>query len=78
MSSPSLLDGQAKLRLPLDAPAPPPEALLAQVEEALNFSASLPQAIQAGDAVRRRRILQAVDANPTVRDRKAPYKANEP
>ena len=73
-----LLASQAKLRLRLDQPAPPPESLLARVQEVLNFSSSLPQAFQAGDPVRRRQIFRAVCANPTVRDRKALYKANEP
>ena len=73
-----LLDQQAKLRLRLDQPAPPPEALLGRVQWVLNFSTSLPQAFREGDPVRRRQIFRAVCANPTVRDRKALYKANEP
>ncbi len=73
-----LLDRQAKLRLQLDQPAPTPEELLKRVETALNFGASLPQAFREGDAVRRRQIFHAICANPTVRDRKALYKANEP
>jgi DNA invertase Pin-like site-specific DNA recombinase len=73
-----LLDRQAKFRLQLDQPSPPPGVLLGRVQEVLNFSASLPQAFREGDAVRRRQILHAICANPTVRDKKALYKANEP
>jgi site-specific DNA recombinase len=73
-----LLDRQAKLRLQLEQPSPPPGALLARVQHVLNFSASLPKAFAEGDPVRRRQILHAICANPTVRDRKALYKANEP
>lgn len=73
-----LLDTQAKLRLRLDQPAPPPEALLERLKGVFDFSSSLPQAFQEGDAVRRRQIFRAVCANPTVKDRKALYKANEP
>jgi len=73
-----LLDRQAKLRLQLDQPAPSPNALLARIQGVLNFSASLPQAFREGDAVRRRQIFHAICANPTVRDRKALYKAKEP
>jgi site-specific DNA recombinase len=73
-----LLDRQAKLRLQLDQPAPTPEELLQRVEGALNFSASLPRAFREADAVRRRQIFHAICANPTVKDRKALYKANEP
>lgn len=73
-----LLDHQAKLRLKLDQPAPTREELLQRVEGTLRFSASLPQAFREGDAVRRRQIFVAICANPTVRDRKALYKANEP
>lgn len=73
-----LLDSQAKLRLRLDQPAPAPEALIQRLKEVLRFSASLPQAFREGDAVRRRQIFHAICANPTVRDRKALYKANEP
>jgi site-specific DNA recombinase len=73
-----LLDLQARLSLQAEQPAPPPETLLARIRDVLTFSASLPQAFVEGDAVRRRQIFQAVCANPTVRDRKALYKANEP
>lgn len=73
-----LLDRQAKLRLQLDQPAPAPGALLARIQQVLNFSTSLPRAFREGDAVRRRHIFHAICANPTVRDRKALYKANEP
>jgi len=73
-----LLDQQAKLRLRADQPVPSPEAMLARVQDVLNFSTSLPQAFQESDEVRRRQIFHAVCANPTVRDRKALYKANEP
>jgi site-specific DNA recombinase len=73
-----LLDQQAKLRLQLGQPAPAPEALLARVQEVLNFSASLPRAFAEGDPVRRRQIFHAICANPMVHDRKALYKANEP
>ena len=73
-----LLDRQAKLRLQLDQPAPRTEALLGRVQEVLNFSAFLPRAFREGDAVRRRAIFHAICANPTVKDRKALYKANEP
>ena len=73
-----LLDQQAKLRLRLDQPAPSPDALLTRVHRVLEFSTSLPQAFTEGDAVRRRQIFRAVCANPTVRGRKALYKANEP
>jgi DNA invertase Pin-like site-specific DNA recombinase len=73
-----LLDQQAKLRLRLDQPTPPSEVLLERVQEVLNFSTSLQQAFKDGDAVRRRAVFRAVCANPTVRDRKALYKANEP
>lgn len=74
----SLLDRQAKLRLRLDRPAPTPEELLQRVEKTLNFSASLAQAFREGDSVRRRQIFHTICANPTVKDRKALYKANEP
>jgi len=73
-----LLDRQTKLQLELDQPAPAPETLLVRVQQALNFSASLPKAFAEGDAVRRRQIFRAICANPTVRDRKALYKAKEP
>ncbi len=73
-----LLDQQAKLRLQLEQPAPGPDALFRRLEEVLNFSASLPRAFRAGDAVRRRQIFHAICANPVVRERKALYKANEP
>lgn len=73
-----LLDRQATLRLRLDQPAPTPDELLKRVEAALDFSASLSRAFREGDAVRRRQIFHAICANPTVRDRKALYKANEP
>jgi DNA invertase Pin-like site-specific DNA recombinase len=73
-----LLDQQAKLRLQLEQPAPAPDALLRRLSEILNFSASLPRAFREGDAVRRRQIFHAICANPTVKDRKALYKANEP
>ena len=73
-----ILDRQAKLKLHLDEPAASPAELLSRVQEVLHFSASLPQAFQEGDPVRRRQIVHAVCANPTVRDRKALYKANEP
>ena len=59
-------------------PTQKPEALLARVQEVLNFSTSLPQAFQSGDPVRRRQIFRAVCANPTVKDREPLYKANEP
>lgn len=73
-----LLDRQARLSLLLEQPIPAPEALLARVQETLNFSASLPKSFAEGDAVRRRQIFNAVCANPMVRDRKALYKAKEP
>lgn len=73
-----ILDRQAKLRLQLEEPTTSPDELMAQIQGVLNFSASLPQAFREGDAVRRRQIVHAVCANPTVRDRKALYKANEP
>jgi site-specific DNA recombinase len=73
-----LLDQQAKLRVQLDQPAPAPETLLKRIEEVLNFSVSLPEAFREGDPVRRRAIFHAICANPTAKDRKALYKANEP
>ena len=72
------LDEQARLRLRLEQPAPSPEALLTRLHEVLDFSASLPQAFESGDMVRRRQIVQAVCANPTVRDRKPLYTAKKP
>jgi hypothetical protein len=74
----ALLDRQAKLRMQLEQPAPPQDGLIRRLEEVLNFSASLPRAFRDGDPVRRRQIFHAICANPTVRDRKALYKANEP
>ncbi len=74
----ALLDRQANLRLRRDQPAPAPEALLARLQQVLNFSASLPRAFREGDAVRRRQIFYAVCANPTVREKRALYTAKEP
>lgn len=73
-----ILDRQARLRLHLDEPAASPDELMGRVQEVLDFSASLPQAFAEGDVVRRRQIVHAVCANPTVRERKALYQANEP
>ncbi|NOT34441.1 MAG: recombinase family protein [Candidatus Eisenbacteria bacterium] len=73
-----ILDRQARLKIQLDEPTRSPEELVAQIEEVLNFSVSLPRAFKEGDPVRRRSILHAVCANPKVRDRKALYKAKEP
>lgn len=73
-----ILDRQAKHRIQLEEPAPSPDELMGRIREVLDFSASLPRVFQEGDAVRRRQILHAVCANPTVRDRKALYKAKEP
>ena len=73
-----LLDQQARLGLRLDQPTPAPDDLLSRLEKVLQFSVSLPEAFANGDAVRRRQIFRAVCANPTVKARKALYKANEP
>ena len=73
-----LLDRQAKLRIQVEEPSPSPEELLRRVEEVLDFSASLPRTFEEGDVVRRRQILHALCANPTVLERKALYTAKKP
>ncbi len=73
-----LLDQQVRLQLQLNQPAPSPAMMLGRLQRVLDFSASLPWAFRDGDPVRRREIVLAICANPTVRDRKALYTAKEP
>lgn len=73
-----LQDRRAHLELRLDQPDQSPEALLARVDQALDFSRHAPQVFREGTPVQQRQIVEAIGSNFRVSGRKALYEAKKP